>query len=131
MTERLTKKVSKTVQDKYILGTVFYYDFNGLDNTNALLNKLGKLEDILEKYGIGSVEELDETLDDNKYSKQAFAKLLKECQETTKDRDTWKKVAEKEAGILRDINYKLYNEDRIDFENYFYQQALKEGKDGH
>ena len=56
MAERLTKKISKTIQDKYSLGSYLYYDFAKIDDTNKLLNKLGKLEDILEKYGL-EVEE--------------------------------------------------------------------------
>lgn len=59
MAERLTKKINKTIQDKYSLGSYLYYDFNGAENTNRLLNKLGELEDILEKYGIEGVEELE------------------------------------------------------------------------
>lgn len=64
MAERLTKKINKTIQDKYSLGSYLYYDFAEIDDTNKLLNKLGKLEDILEKYGIESVEELDKKLTD-------------------------------------------------------------------
>ena len=59
MAKRLTKKISKTTQDKYSLGSYLYYDFAEIDDTNKLLNKLGKLEDILERYGIESLEELE------------------------------------------------------------------------
>lgn len=59
MAERLTKKISKPIQDKYSLGNYLYYDFAEIDDTNKLLNKLGKLEDIMEKYGIESAEILD------------------------------------------------------------------------
>ncbi len=62
MAERLTKKIRKTIQDKYSLGNYLYYDFAEIDDTNKLLNKLGKLEDILEKYSIESVEELDKKI---------------------------------------------------------------------
>lgn len=57
MAERLTKKITKTIQDKYSLGSYFYYDFNGVENTNRLLNKLGMLEDIMDKYGIEDLEQ--------------------------------------------------------------------------
>lgn len=40
--------------------------------------------------------------------------------------NTWKMACELACDVLRDINYKIYNEDRIDFENIFYQQAKKE-----
>lgn len=57
MAERLTKKITKTIQDKYSLGSYHYYDFNGVENTNRLLNKLGMLEDIMDKYGIEDLEQ--------------------------------------------------------------------------
>lgn len=121
MAERLTKKISKTIQNKYSLGSYLYYDFAEIDDTNKLLNKLGELEDILEKYGL-EVEELDATLKMKTNSIKGFEKL-------EQDRDTWKKACELACDVLRDINYKIYNEDRIDFENTFYQQAKKEGND--
>lgn len=70
MAERLTKKISKTIQNKYSLGSYLYYDFAEIDDTNKLLNKLGQLEDILEKYGIESVEELSDALE--------FAKVIEQ-----------------------------------------------------
>lgn len=75
---------------------------------SAAINKLAQLEDILEKYGVESVEELEKKLADS---------------------DTWQKACELACDVLRDINYKIYNEDRIDFENTFYQQAKTEGND--
>lgn len=53
---RLTKKISKTIQDKYSLGSYLFYDFANADDTNKLLNKLGKLEDFMEMCGYDSVE---------------------------------------------------------------------------
>ena len=47
---RLTKKISKTVQDKYSLGSYLCYDFSNTDNINELLNKLGRIEDFMEDY---------------------------------------------------------------------------------
>ena len=110
MAERLTKKINKTIQDKYSLGSYLYYDFNGAENTNRLLNKLGELEDILEKYGIESVEELDKKLADS---------------------DTWQKACELACDILmpkseiktiqlNDDNQIRNSKEAID---YFYQQA--------
>lgn len=121
---------------------------------SAAIDKLAQLEDILEKYDIESVEELsnalefatviektlsdygiqnneelEELLDDNKYAQNVVVKQLVELQNAKTDRDTWKKACELACDVLRDINYKIYNEDRIDFENIFYQQAKKEGND--
>lgn len=126
MAERLTKKISKTIQNKYSLGSYLYYDFAEIDDTNKLLNKLGKLEDILEKYGIESVEELECFLDDYSKNQGRYFAICEEMDDLKKDRDTWKRACELACDVLRDINYKIYNEDRIDFENSFYQQAKKE-----
>ena len=118
------------------------------------VDKLAKLEDIMEKYGIESVEELsnalefatviektlsdygiqnneelEELLDDNKYAQNVVVKQLVELQNAKTDRDAWEKACELACDVLRDINYKIYNEDRIDFENIFYQEAKTEGND--
>lgn len=142
MAERLTKKITKTIQDKYSLGSYLYYDFNGVENTNRLLNKLGELEDIIEKYGI---EDLEQYL-------QRVRKIDKELRDTIQqlhtiintigyDRDTWKRACESMA-----FNYdkKLtcntcYIKEQCSKQyggnyeqalcNYFYQQAKTEGND--
>lgn len=64
--ERLTKKVSKTVQDKYSLGSYLHYDFANADDTNKLLNKLGVIEDFMEEQGFESLEELKDFMQDTK-----------------------------------------------------------------
>lgn len=76
--------------------------------SNMVYYKLQKLEDIMEKYHCNDIEELEKKLADS---------------------DTWQRACELACDVLRDINYKIYNEDRIDFENTFYQQAKKEGND--
>ena len=53
----------------------------------------------------------------------------KECNQLYTELNTWQRACELACDVLRDINYKIYNEDRIDFENTFYQQAKKEGND--
>lgn len=116
MAERLTKKIVKTVQDKYSLGQYLYYDFAGLDDTNKLLNKLGKLEDILEKYDL-EVEELDERI-----HKGAFNYIDKLRAET--ERDTWQKACE--LACEREDDCYVY--DNIHRAYEFYQQAKKEGE---
>lgn len=119
MAKRLTKKISKTTQDKYSLGSYLYYDFAEIDDTNKLLNKLGKLEDILERYGIESVEELDKLID----GLQASVKVLIERSERYKiDRDTWKKACE--LACEREDDCYVY--DNIHRAYEFYQQAKEE-----
>lgn len=149
MAERLTKKISKTIQNKYSLGSYLYYDFAEIDDTNKLLNKLGRLEDILEKYGIESVEELDNKLQNlifitstmNDYSITNWEELdtvLKNFSFTKKqekdreeiyknmqqDRDTWKRACE--LACEREDDCYVY--DNIHRAYEFYQQAKKEGE---
>lgn len=114
------------------------------------IDKLAQLEDIMEKYGIESVEELSKIFsylsgrfinsvyslkhkfdgyeDKIKYLANKKGQYYEELYETKQDRDTWKRACELACDVLRDINYKIYNEDRIDFENTFYQQAKTEVK---
>lgn len=137
MAERLTKKISKTIQDKYSLGQYLYYDFAGLDDINKLLNKLGKLEDILEKYGVESVEELEIKLEiTNESIKKAQQKL---AEIYIQDRDTWKRACELACRHIAEVEWLSCPEtdDISESENeiktltkqslyYFYQQAKKE-----
>lgn len=184
MAERLTGKSYRGFYLKDDFGGRIYCDDNK-ETINAyygqpLITKLGKLEDILEKYGIESVEELSDALEFAKVIEQTLSgygindneelecvlekspkfvvndnaekcgqeingvffsneqililSQYNELQEPYKkrykqvkvDRDTWKRACELACDVLRDINYKIYNEDRIDFENIFYQQAKKE-----
>lgn len=57
-----------------------------------------------------------------------LAEKDKEIESLKQEIDDWKRACELACDVLRDINYKIYNEDRIDFENTFYQQAKKESK---
>ena len=133
MAERLTKKIRKTIQDKYSLGSYLYYDFAEIDDTNKLLNKLGELEDIFEKYGIESVEELDKKIGhyidkidleaENDYLKKAIEKQNIVTQSISKDRDTWQKACE--LACEREDDCYVY--DNIHRAYEFYQQAKKEG----
>ena len=104
MAERLTKE--------------YYYtwDENGtkkLSYIQKLQNKLGKLEDILEKYGL-EVEELDERIYNG-----AFNYIDKLKAET--DRDTWKRACE--LACEREDDCYVY--DNIHRAYEFYQQAKK------
>lgn len=115
MAERLTKKITKTIQDKYSLGSYLYYDFNGAENTNRLLNKLGKLEDIMERLGINFVEDLEDEIKSLRVDKYIYKQ----------DRDTWKRACE--LACEREDDCYVY--DNIHRAYEFYQQAKKEGND--
>ena len=121
MAERLTKKITKTIQDKYSLGQYLYYDFAEIDDTNKLLNKLGELEDILEKYGIG-IQKLDYILED--YSKnqgRCFA-VCEERDTLRQERDVWKRACELACDVIL-----RFTDGCPCKADYFYQQAKKEG----
>lgn len=128
MAGRLTKKISKTVQDKYSLGQYLYYDFAEIDDTNKLLNKLGKLEDILEKRGV-DIQSLDYIL--NNYSKNqgiVFA-ICEERDTLRQERDTWKRACElacEEINCSDNYGSKTYTIPPEEMLQYFYQQAKKE-----
>lgn len=94
-----------------------------------VITKLGQLEDIMDKYDIESFELLEHIIKKGKVINSVIEDFAKEEYDKMKqDRDTWKRACELACDVLRDINYKIYNEDRIDFENTFYQQAKKEGE---
>ena len=90
--ERLTKKISKAVQNKYSLGSYLYYDFANADDTNKLLNKLGAFEDFMEEQGFESLKELKEKVDFRKRIDTApIEKAFREKQEI---QDKWQKLKE-------------------------------------
>ena len=141
MAERLTKKITKTIQSKYSLGSYLYYDFNGAENTNRLLNKLGKLEDIMEKYGI-DVEKLDKELSISRLLHQIIAELSKMVTKAENERDTWQKACELACRHIAEVEWLSCPEtdDISESENEiktltkqalncFYQQAKTEGND--
>ena len=112
MAERLTKKITKTIQDKYSLGSYLYYDFNGVENTNRLLNKLGKLEDIMERLGINFVEDLEDEIKSLRVDKYVYKK----------DRDTWQKACE--LASEREDDCYVYDNIHRAYEFYHLQKCL-------
>ena len=119
MAERLTEKCS--------FGSYVVKDYADKGDTiekvknHEIIDKLGKLEDILEKYNIDSVEELDKKIDDftnfmkgNKFEtiedlqnalngkfievfdekNKIWQDMVKNLTKTEQDRDTWHKACE-------------------------------------
>ena len=143
MAERLTRKIG--------------YEYEKAKRETQLLeinNKLGKIEDILEKYGIESVEELDkklanfdnfmkgnkfETIEDLQNAlngkfievfdekNKIWQDMVKNLTKTEQDRDTWKRACEL-MGKELDM-YATKEDNTISTAQYFYQQAKKEGND--
>lgn len=95
-----------------------------------VITKLGQLEDIMDKYGIESVEELDNALFqrivsiDNPFVKGYVQAKIDAINRAEQDRDTWKKACELACAFLAGIT----QDNVCDYEDYFYQQAKKEGE---
>lgn len=89
--ERLTRKISKSVQDEFSLGSYSVYDFNNSD-TNKLLNKLGKVEDLMEYYNVEDLEHLDIIL--FILSGETKHRLKEIQQENKAHKDMWNKLRE-------------------------------------
>lgn len=91
-----------------------------------VITKLGQLEDIMAKYGIESVEELDKLIDG---MKSTISVLLDRNKNTKQDRDTWKRACELACEHISTVHI-ITNDDMLDNQdnltNYFYQQAKKE-----
>lgn len=131
MAERLTECIDSHLLDngemvkEYSLNSKIELNhFSCMDIPNAVYDKLGELEDILEKYGIG-IQKLDYILED--YSKnqgRCFA-VCEERDTLRQERDVWKRACELACAFLS----KLTQDNVCDYEDYFYQQAKKEGND--
>lgn len=124
MVERLTKE--------------YYYtwDENGtkkLSYIQKLQNKLGKLEDILEKYGV-DIQNLDYILEDYSKNQGRYFAICEEMDDLKKDRNTWKRACELASETLKQVMGKPLwiggniPTPEVKDSDYFYQQAKKEGE---
>ena len=137
MSERLT-------ETGMFMGTSVYKIKNG--KKSEAVDKLAQLEDIMEKYGIESVEEIskifsylsgrfinsvyslkhkfDSYEDKIKYLANKKGQYYEELYETKQDRDTWQKACE--LACEREDDCYVY--DNIHRAYEFYQQAKKENR---
>lgn len=109
------------------------------------INKLGKLEDIMEKYGIESVEELElvfhiinkkdnkDFVEANDEVKRVAYNYVKNLVNVYKENaTTWKKACE--LACMRIIDFESDNQESYHsaqyWFDYFYAQAQKEVEDG-
>ena len=122
MAERLTECIDSHLLDngemvkEYSLNSKIKLNhFSAMDIPNAVYDKLGEFEDIMEKYGIESVEELDFRL----AFKQNDVFNYKEITKLETDRDAWKKACE--LACEREDDCYVY--DNIHRAYEFYQQA--------
>ena len=111
MAERLTIKNSDNTYSQPTFEMVF--------------NKLGELEDIMERLGINFVEDLEDEIKSLRVDKYVYKK----------DRDTWQKACELACETLKQVMGKPLwiggniPAPEVKDSEYFYQQAKKEGND--
>ena len=160
MAERLTEKSKRGFYLKDDFGGRIYCD-DDKETINAyygqlLIVKLGRLEDLLEKYSV-DIQKLDYILNDYSKNQGRVFAICEERDDLNKDRDTWKRACElacREAPMHCPNPPEYYNaqdeygsdepyyiqESACEFSddaerclecqiNYFYQQAKKEGND--
>ena len=116
MAERLTEsEVSKSFTEQELRTS----------EQARIYQKLGKLEDILEKHGIESVELLEHIIKKGKVINSVIEDFAKEEYDKMKqDRDAWKRACE--LACEREDDCYVY--DNIHRAYEFYQQAKKEGE---
>lgn len=91
------------------------------------IDKLAQLEDIMEKYDIESVEELDVLL-------EGMKKIWQDTCDAKNDRDIWKRACELACETLKQVMGKPLwiggniPAPEVKDTEYFYQQAKKEGE---
>ena len=139
MAERLTDKNTISVYNNS--NSEIYLGEN--EEATKYIYKLAQLEDIMEKHGIESVEELDKTFEYVNKLIKAYenGSYKKEKQELIKDRDTWQKACELACETMTKLggddccgcrlNKEMCKicENKKGLIDYFYQQAKKEGND--
>lgn len=123
MEERLTEK------DKYGNNAIFQKKFTiAKDKNNDIrvygkaIDKLAQLEDIMEKYGIGSFELLEHIIKKGKVINLIIEDFAKEEYDKIKqDRDAWQKACELAGDVIL-----RFTDGCPCKADYFYQQAKKE-----
>ena len=122
MAERLTERQNNS-----------FYTGKG-NELGDILNKLGELEDIMDKYNIKTISQLKARL-------SGEDKSHKSAMEYMKDRDTWQKACELACETMTKLggddccgcrlNKEMCKicENKKGLIDYFYQQAKKEGND--
>ena len=130
MAERLTECIDSHLLDngemvkEYSLNSKIKLNhFSAMDVPNAVYDKLGELEDIMEKYDIESLDTLEHIIKKGKVI-FAIADNVSNIahEELEADRDTWKRACE--LACEREDDCYVY--DNIHRAYEFYQQAKKE-----
>lgn len=150
MAERLTECIDSHLLDngemvkEYSLNSKIKLNhFSCMDIPNAVYDKLGELEDIMEKYGIESFELLEHIIKKGIVINSTIEDFAKEeYDKIKKDRATWKRACELACEHIAEVEWfscpetDSINESEDEIKtlakqslNYFYQQAKTEGND--
>ena len=142
MAERLTKKIGNDLYiGKHCDDCPESIEYCGeCSYVQSIKNQLGKLEDILEKYGIESVEELKDALENkiedisNPFLQGYVRAFFKDrLQYVEFERDIWKRACELASETLKQVMGKPLwiggniPTPEVKDSDYFYQQAKKDG----
>lgn len=117
MAERLTNKNHEAI-NKCSEFSSCYSCRKEICYITEVCEKLGKLEDILEKYGV-DIQNLDYILEDYSKNQGRDFAICEEMDDLKKDRDTWKRACE--LACEREDDCYVY--DNIHRAYEFYQQA--------
>lgn len=133
---KCSNKNSNEVKSKVEKGIPYYaikeykYKQYNTDELSEMYSKLSKLEDIMEKYGIESVEELDKRLQNlfeltcGRKNGKTIARKIILFDKMKQDRDTWQKACELACDVIL-----RFTDGCPCKADYFYQQAKTEGND--
>lgn len=114
MAERLTEsEVSKSFTEQELRTS----------EQARIYQKLGELEDILEKYGI-DIQNLDYILEDYSKNQGRDFAIYEERDTLRQERDVWKRACELACKWFKQTGF-IGDQTKVD---YFYQQAKKEGE---
>ena len=138
MAERLTECIDSHLLDngemvkEYSLNSKIKLNhFSCMDIPNAVYDKLGELEDILEKYGV-DIQNLDYILEDYSKNQGRDFAICEERDTLRQERDTWQKACELACEHISTVHI-ITNDDMLENQDnlpqYFYQQAKTDGND--
>lgn len=136
MAERLTDKTNHKAINRCSDYSSCYSCRREICYIDELCEKLGELEDIMDKYGIEDLEQyVEEKRKQDKELRDNIQQLHTIINSTGYDRDTWKKACELASETLKQVMGKPLwiggniPTPEVKDSDYFYQQAKKEGND--
>lgn len=126
--EKATREYLETLSKDQVIDLCLQFMFDAeiaeqqLDQANE---RLGKFEDILEKYGVESLDTLEHIIKKGQVIASTIEGFAKEAyNEIQTDRDTWQKACKLACKWFKQTGF-IGDQTEVD---YYYQQAKKEGE---